>query len=338
MTTLTSPHDLLAAVPFLIGYHPSDSLVLVSLKGEAIGMAMRVDYPSDSEDNFGQACDALVAHLYRERSEGALLMAYVPMDRRDGEHVLSELSLALTRAGISLQESLLIWQGRWRSTLCIDALCCPAGGRALPEIYASRIAVEQVTKGHPMPFSDIQELSDSISSLPLSLEAGFMAQVQAARILDDCDELQLCQRGGAVNIIDLISRFIAGSMGEDFVKDQEIYARVIGAISDIQVRDFALGSHNETTLDIYWTTWRHLTRIAPSGFVAPVASLLAALSYEKGDGALAHRALDRALEDDPSYSLAQLLRRVFTAGWPPESFAQMRKDLHPKVCEGIFGL
>lgn len=337
MTTLTSPHDLLAAVPFLIGYHPSDSLVLVSLKGEAIGMAMRVDYPAENQPNFSEACDALVAHLSRERGEGALLIAYVPTERSDGELVLNELSLALTRADISLQESLLIWQGRWRSTLCSDALCCPVLGRALPEIYTSRIAAEQVAKGHPMPYCDIQELSDSISSLPLATEAGFIAQVQGARILEDCDELQLCQRTGAVDLIDLISRFIAGSMGEDLIKDQEIYAKVIGAISDIQVRDFALGSHNEATLDIFWTTWRHLTRIAPGGFIAPVASLLAALSYEKGDGALAHRALDRALEDDPSYSLAQLLRRVFTAGWPPESFAQMRQDLHPKVCEGIFG-
>jgi hypothetical protein len=45
MSTLTSPHDLLAAIPFLIGYHPSDSLVLVSLKADSVGMAMRVDLP-----------------------------------------------------------------------------------------------------------------------------------------------------------------------------------------------------------------------------------------------------------------------------------------------------
>ncbi len=32
MTTLTSPHDLLAAVPFLIGYHPENSLVIIAIK------------------------------------------------------------------------------------------------------------------------------------------------------------------------------------------------------------------------------------------------------------------------------------------------------------------
>ena len=122
----------------------------------------------------------------------------------------------------------------------------------------------------------------------------------------------------------------------DIVK--KLSAKVIGSLSDIQVRDFALGSHTSATQEIYWQMWRYLVRIAPPGFVAPVASLLAATSYEKGNGALAQRALDRAQGDDPNYSLATLLRRVFSAGWPPESFAQMRKELHPKVCAAIFDL
>jgi hypothetical protein len=103
------------------------------------------------------------------------------------------------------------------------------------------------------------------------------------------------------------------------------------------VRDFALGSHNDEELETYFTMWRALLRIAPTGYVAPIASLFAALAYESGDGALAHRALDRALADVNGYSLALLLRRVFTAGWPPQSFAAMRRELHPKVCAGIFG-
>jgi hypothetical protein len=61
------------------------------------------------------------------------------------------------------------------------------------------------------------------------------------------------------------------------------------------------------------------------------------MAYERGEGALAHKALDRAFADDDQYSLALLLRRVFTAGWPPESFTAMRAQLHPKVVAGIFG-
>jgi hypothetical protein len=41
------------------------------------------------------------------------------------------------------------------------------------------------------------------------------------------------------------------------------------------------------------------------------------VAWQSGDGALANVALDRALADEPGYSMAQLLRQVITAGTPP---------------------
>ncbi len=41
------------------------------------------------------------------------------------------------------------------------------------------------------------------------------------------------------------------------------------------------------------------------------------MAWQAGDGALANVALDRALADEPRYSMAHLLRQVITAGAPP---------------------
>jgi hypothetical protein len=331
MTTLTSPHDLLAAIPFLIGYHPEDSLVVVSIKENAVGMAMRIDYPVDIPEG---AYDLLASHLQRDSSTGALLVAYVPAGRSDGEVVLTDASAALTRIGIATDESLLIQGGRYRSVLCQDQSCCPAEGSLIPEIDGSRIAVEHVVAGRAMPFANLQALTDSIASLPVAAEQRWIDQVKSFQLSSSATDITKQQRDGATAVIDLAGEFASGRIGQDL----ELTARVIGRLSDIQVRDFALGSHDEENVDTYFQMWRHLMRIAPEGFIAPVASLCAALAYESGDGALAHRALDRALADVNGYSLALLLRRVFTAGWPPASFAAMRRELHPKVCAGIFGL
>ena len=330
MTTLTSPHDLLAAIPFLIGYHPEDSLVVVSIKDNAVGMAMRIDYPVDIPQG---AYDLLASHLQRDAATGALLVAYVPAGRSDGEVVLTDASSALTRIGIATDESLLIQRGRYRSVLCQDQSCCPAEGSLIPEIDGSRIAVEHVVAGRAMPFANLQALTDSIASLPVAAEQRWIDQVKSFQVSSSAADLTKLQRDGATAVIDLAGEFASGRIGQDL----ELTARVIGRLSDIQVRDFALGSHDEENVDTYFQMWRHLMRIAPDGFIAPVASLCAALAYESGDGALAHRALDRALADVNGYSLALLLRRVFTAGWPPASFAAMRRELHPKVCAGIFG-
>jgi len=111
---LTSPHDLLAAIPFLIGYHPLDSLVLVSLKDDQIGMAMRVDFPKDIAV---ESYDLLASHLVREGAEGAFLVAYTS-EVIDAEPVLISAAAALLRAGIVLKESLIVSGNRYRSLLC----------------------------------------------------------------------------------------------------------------------------------------------------------------------------------------------------------------------------
>ncbi|CAM8628496.1 DUF4192 domain-containing protein [Candidatus Planktophila dulcis] len=330
MTTLTSPHDLLAAIPFLIGYHPQNSLVLVALKDEAVGMAMRVDLPSDLE---ASGYDLLASHFLRDEADGAFVVAYVGAGAVDPENVLINTSAALVRAGIDIKESLIVRDNRFRSMLCSDLTCCPPEGSVVPDLDSSRIAAEHVIAGHPMPFESVDGLVQSIAAVPSSFESVWQDEVHAFWVSSDSEEIQELQRDGATAIIDLAGEYREGRGAED----RELAARVIGRLSDIQVRDFALGSHADESTDYYWVMWRDLLRIAPRGFVAPVACLFAAMAYERGEGALAHKGLDRALGDDDQYSLAHLLRRVFTAGWPPQSFSAMRAQLHPKVVAAIFG-
>ena len=292
---------------------------------------MRVDYPSDLPES---AYDLLASHLQRDGSTGALLVAYIPNGRSDGEVVLKDLADAMDRISVNVDESLLIQNGRFRSTLCSDSHCCPADGREVPAIDSSRIAIEHVFAGRAMPFANIEALTESISPLVVSEDEKWISRITKFTVSEKAKNLTKLQRDGATAVIDLAGEFALGRGCDDL----ELVARVIGRLSDIQVRDFALGSHTDEDLDTYFLMWRQLMRMAPVGYVAPIASLFAALAYESGDGALAHRGLDRALANSNGYSLALLLRRVFTAGWPPESFAAMRRELHPKVCVGIFGL
>ena len=330
MTTLTSPHDLLAAIPFLIGYHPIDSLVLVSIKDDCVGMAMRIDYPIDQSEI---AFDLCASHISADEADGALIVAYQPRERSDGDEVLAQTTAALSRAGIAIYESILIAEGSYRSLLCHDITCCPIEGRPVPPHDSSRIAMESVVAGHPMPFASFAELGTSVRSNLLAQEEQWFERVQKSYVDPSDSDLNNLQRDGATAVIDLANDFITHGISTD----QDLIAHVLGRLSEIQVRDFALGSHDGESAVGYQSMWMHLLRSAPPGFVAPVACLAAAIAYEHGDGALARAALDRAFADSPTYSLALLLKRVFSAGWPPQSFAQMRGELHPKVCAAIFG-
>ncbi|MEY3116101.1 MAG: hypothetical protein RL611_815 [Actinomycetota bacterium] len=117
MTTLTSPHDLLAAIPFLVGFKPEDSIVLMSIKDDSIFMALRIDFP-DSLDP--EQIDTLVSHLQRDDADAAISVYYIPESSSDADLLIKTITDAIDEKKIPLRESLIVHANRWRSLICED--------------------------------------------------------------------------------------------------------------------------------------------------------------------------------------------------------------------------
>ena len=281
-------------------------------------MAMRVDYPT--ENPTVGAIAGLIAHIMKDKAEGILAIAYLPdgVAYEVGAELLARISVMARENDIKTEEALVVFNGRFRSSLCQDLACCPIEGNAIPDTQSARITAELVADGKIVPPSSREELERD--NTPTSED--YAEAVDRFKFRESIDEGQAYRKAGALAIADWLA---TGT------QDPERLALVIASLEDIQVRDYALG------LDIPAEKLRELCLLAPMGFRAPIASLTAGAFYEAGNGALANHFLDVALTDVPNYSLGVLLRRVFGAGWPPASFAEMRRELHPKVCEGIFG-
>ena len=139
------------------------------------------------------------------------------------------------------------------------------------------------------------------------------------------------QRAGA----EMIEAFLNTHQEGDNV-DAATVAQLLFYLTDIQVRDYMLGLLDPSTPDKFRPALSLLLESAPtdSDYINAPACLLAALEYEQDNKEDALIMLSNAGE---KYSLAMLLARVFEAGWPAESFGQMRNELHPKVVASIFG-
>jgi hypothetical protein len=148
----------------------------------------------------------------------------------------------------------------------------------------------------------------------------------------DGDDVLTQQRLGAIAVNQLVTNFSKATHENDL----ELIAFVLVRLKDLQVRDYAMGLVTEENIDQQFNLWYWLMNMAPNGYIAPVACIFAACAYESGESDLAHKALDNAFADQISYSLAVLLRRVFFSGWPAQSFAAMRAQLHPKICAALF--
>jgi hypothetical protein len=118
--------------------------------------------------------------------------------------------------------------------------------------------------------------------------------------------------------------------------EMETTALVLYYMTDIQVRDFALGILDKYDAKRTELALCHLVNKAPTDslYISAPSALLAVLYYEQGNTADALITLSNAQEN---YSLARLLTRVFRSGWEPAEFVHMRKELHPQVIKNIFG-
>lgn len=118
--------------------------------------------------------------------------------------------------------------------------------------------------------------------------------------------------------------------------DSDHIAEVAAAMQkDVQLRDFVLGLPSERKIEDVNTYLSYFMDSVPDEFIAPVGSVLAANLYSLEQAGQAKELLAKVQETNPSYSLANLLNRVFNSGWPAGAFTAMTVELHPKVKEGM---
>jgi hypothetical protein len=129
---------------------------------------------------------------------------------------------------------------------------------------------------------------------------------------------------------------IYAQVDSDTAPDDDHIAEVAAAMQkDIQLRDFVLGLPSEREVAAVNKYLTYFYDTVPTKFIAPIASVLAANLYSMEEVDSAKEILHNAIVHNPSYSLANLLNRVFNTSWPAGAFKTMTEELHPKVKEGM---
>ncbi len=322
MTTISTPTELITAIPFLLNAHPENSLVIIALSEGAIERAIHAELPTTPHLT---GSEEFFTPLRESSADQLLLLVYLPneISERQKSDLIWESVQQRCEEIAPVKDFLIIEAGRWRSFLCKNQGCCDPNGEPMPDIASSQIAAEHVFQGLVMPALPPE------SDLPRRLEM---------LLRDSKAEYQRCEatsrsKRGVIALLRLISYFTINAR----LDDDRLVADALVALSDIQVRDFGIGSHGDEHLSLHRALWGALLDRAPEGYRAPVATLLSLVHYEAGDSVAARAALERALCDDPHYSLAHLLQKTFAAGWPPEAFTTMRHELHPKLRAELLG-
>ena len=356
--SVRSPADMVAAVPYLLGFHPADSVVVVAVRGRRVVFAARGDLPAPGTDP-GPAARHLAQVVARQDADAATVVGYGPAARVTG--IVDAIGDALTATGLVVLDALRVTDGRWWSYLCAEPSCCPPEGTpydpAASEVSAAAVFAGQVA------LPDRAALAAQVSPLDGPVRLAMRRATARAR-------LRLAALTGSPSASSAGSQVGgapadgSGPGGQSPVpadgpgSDGELPVPADGPASgaapravrtagtaavraafrrqrrgerldDDEVAWLSVLLVHVAVRDHAWSRtdgrdedislWTDVLRRAEPDLIAAPGCLLAFAAWRSGHGALAAVALERVLSARPGYSLAVLLDEALRRGVAPSA-------------------
>ncbi len=321
---LRGPTDLLVAVPYLLGFVPEQSLVVVALDdSNEVALVARVDLPDLDRaagdiglaGDIGQRIGAVAA---RAGGSTAVAVVYPAASRPetsaagdcDDDDLWREFAAAVDTSfaaqSVDLIDCLVVVQRKWWSLLCTDAACCPGGGRDLPAAGTTEAEARAVLAGlNVLPTR--ADLSRQLAPAPPA-ERDAVEALMSPVALDPREGLRLVDAALARR----------PDVGLPSVLAPQEAADLLRAAADSRIRDAVSLCTSPDQGAAAESLWTELVGLAPNGWLAGPASLLAAAAYQDGNGVLAGLAAEAALGEDPQHMLAGQLIRALEVGMGPK--------------------
>jgi hypothetical protein len=330
--------ELVAAIPAMLGFHPSGSLVLMATGGRSgrrLGLTLRVDLPPPELPAYAELVEVVAASAVRglllDDPTGAVVVVVAP-STGDPPTGLPHPQLAGLVA-LSLEEHdvdvhTLLWAestaggGRWA---CYDPCGCsgtvpdPAAtafvAAAVAEgrvVHADRAALERVVA--PVAADRLRRREELLIRGTDEALAGPEGAADAGVVLEPT---------AGVALVDAAIEDAAA--GRLVLPDARVVA-LATALGIPAVRDAALERCTGLRAAAAEQLWAALVRETPDPEAAEPAALLAVSALLRGDGALTNIALDRAERAWPGHRLTELLHAVVDAGLRPSQVRELLRE------------
>ena len=284
------PADLLTTVPYVLGHHPHDSIVVVFVTGDGrLTCGLSVDRQAPDSFIIDQSSTAAA----RADANRAFIVGYGPLsDRNRLIGIADSLHMAVT-----VKACLLVDDGRY---FCLNdgCPCTPEHGGVL-DPAGSVIAAEMTLSGRVALPS--REHFDSF------IEPDPDAQARTSAALNRVMKLLPDPVAVVHTSLDI------ASTGDRLSDEQAAYLAV--ALQDNNGRSAAwVATTGET-----WqhNLWLDLVRRVPEHCVAAPANLVAWNAWRRREPALAWAALSKAVHALPDNTMSHLIGAVLTAGINP---------------------
>ena len=299
MLRIREPGDILGLVPYLLGFHPAESLVAAFVRDRRVVVTARVDLAATADlealiDQFELVADQV-------DTRAVVLIGYSADEGiRDVMRGLADL------IPFDLVDVLAVAGDRWWS-VCCDGDCCPAEGRPY-DIETHPLAAEAVMAGISATGTrdDIRALT---AGPPVAEQDRLTAAAEAYAGTAD----QLSQRRRRRRVRQLVDRVLSTG-GPTEAEAVEIAVLV----RDVGVRDEVWARMTRQNAEAYVTLWHRVVAASIWPYEAAPLAMLGWAGWLDGNGALLNCCIDRLEQVAPDYSLLELCKQISINAIPPQ--------------------
>jgi hypothetical protein len=302
--TIRTSTDILDVVPTLLGFIPTESLVVIYLDRadarDRVGMTARLDLPIGPD---GCTASLQIIQQHAHCHDAIMLVAY------SADSVLADrtlLTMLSTVTGIEIKAAISASAEGW-AEVEIDE---PIHRHAYSD-ETSVVATAIVAAGLQHPQQTRDDLGRTIAP-PSPSDARRFAALLAENKPLESDQLTAW-----------LARWTQTSPGREL--DGADAAMLVASVQEIQVRDAAWAAITCADAEQHIDLWRQVARLVDGPNALPVLALLGMAAWIGGQGALANLVLDRANQDGgDQYSLLGLLHAVLQRGVNPRDWESLR--------------
>lgn len=337
---LHTPADVLAAVPYLLGFHPADSVVALALRHRKVVFHVRIDLlpAGTTPAEITHVAHHLADILDTQQATGMIAVGYGDPPRVTA--LLLATAAAMRERGLEVVELLRVADGRYWSYECHDPACCSPDG--VPYDVSTSVVAAQATAAGCNALPDREALVETLAAPTGPDLAAAVAAAQRAEerlrdmagpadnvatdraevTADDIARVTAVAAAGYQALGSAIGRSVTGGR----LTDDDVAWLAVLLRNDIGLRDEAWDriDVDESSPEIHAALWTDVVRrCAPDVVVAP-AVLLGYCCWLLGDGTRAGMAVDRALEIDPECSAALLIGELLWRAVPPSAADAVR--------------
>lgn len=300
--TIRNPEDILVVVPTALGFHPAESVVMLTFGGFQSFHA-RIDMPATQQD-IRDAIAALMEPCQRHFVQKVIFVIYTDKGwRRCAKQLLN----TFTESHIEV----------------MDVIHTDGSTYAGLKDPDNRVAYD--VSNHPK----MLEMAVAVGTPKASRDE--LADIVAPRDVIDPELVKEFDDITATRpIVDMDVDYMAWLVGASIKEDHRLSdIELAGLVSDIQhvrCRDVLLNPMTRENSEQYVEFFSDVVRRTPEEWINAPACLLALSAWLRGDGALAWCALGRV--KDKTYPLAGIIEAILTMAVPPSEWAKFREAIN----------